>query len=145
MTCGEIPMNIEFETRSTPAFGGTGRFLVDESGWRTDTMADDLAAIINTSKGLVVFLGCAHRGIVNTLRHAQRISGEEKIYAVIGGGHLVAESNERVEKTIAAINELRIQKIGLCHCTGIKAIARMIAEFGDRFIFCNAGTQHQFP
>jgi 7,8-dihydropterin-6-yl-methyl-4-(beta-D-ribofuranosyl)aminobenzene 5'-phosphate synthase len=79
------------------------------------------------------------------LRHAQRVSGEEKIFAIIGGAHLVAESDERIEKTISAINELQIQKIGLCHCTGPRAISRMIAEFGDRFILCNAGTIHEFP
>jgi len=101
--------------------------------------------IVNSSEGLIVFLGCAHRGIINTLRQVQQVSGEEKIYAVIGGAHLIAESDERIEKTIAVINELQIQKIGLCHCTGPRAVARMIAEFGDRFIFCNAGTRHQFP
>lgn len=144
MTCGEIPMYTEFEATSTPAHGETGRYLIDESGQQPDTIADDLAVIINSSEGLIVFLGCAHRGIVNTLRHAQHISGEEKIHAVIGGAHLIAESDERIDKTIAVINELQIQKIGLCHCTGPKAVARMVAEFGNRFIFCNAGTTYQF-
>lgn len=145
MTCGEIPMHTEFETKSTPAHGETGRYLIDESGQRRDTIADDMAVIVNSSQGLIIILGCAHRGIVNTLRHAQHVSAEEKIYAIIGGAHLIAESDERIEKTIAVIKELQIQKIGLCHCTGPKAVARMIAEFGDRFIFCNAGTSHQFP
>ena len=43
------------------------------------------------------------------------------------------------------LDELQIQKIGLCHCTGPRAVARMIAAFGDRYIFCNAGTRHQLP
>ena len=144
-TCGEVPMNTDFEAKSTPAHGETGRYLIDASGERVDSMADDLAVIVNSSEGLIVFLGCAHRGIINTLHHAQQVCGEERIHAVIGGAHLVAESNERIEKTIAVLDEMQIQKIGLCHCTGPRAVARMIDRFGDRFIFCNAGSRHQFP
>lgn len=145
MTCGEVPMNTEFEAKSTPAHGETGRYLIDATGQRIDTIADDLAVIVSGSEGLIVFLGCAHRGIVNTLRQVQQVSDEEKIHAVIGGAHLIAESDDRIEKTMAVLDELQIQKIGLCHCTGPRAVARMIARFGDRFIFCNAGTRHEFP
>jgi 7,8-dihydropterin-6-yl-methyl-4-(beta-D-ribofuranosyl)aminobenzene 5'-phosphate synthase len=53
-TCGEIPMNTEFEANSAPASGGKGRYLMDESGWRVDTIADDLSVIINSSEGLIV-------------------------------------------------------------------------------------------
>jgi len=49
----------------------------------------------------VVILGCAHRGIVNTLRHAQILTGKEPVYAAIGGTHLFQASNERIDKTIA--------------------------------------------
>jgi 7,8-dihydropterin-6-yl-methyl-4-(beta-D-ribofuranosyl)aminobenzene 5'-phosphate synthase len=38
-------------------------------------------------KGLVVLSGCAHSGIVNTVKQAQKVSGIEKIHAVLGGFH----------------------------------------------------------
>ena len=62
-----------------------------------DKLADDLALIIDTDFGLVVILGCAHRGIVNTLRHAQKLTGKELVYAAIGGTHLFRASDERIE------------------------------------------------
>jgi len=142
MTTGEIPMVTEFEQKSTPAFGGTARLMQDETGLKTDTVLDDLAIIVKTEAGLVVILGCAHRGIINTLYHAQRITGIEKIYAVVGGAHLVSESEERIRQVIIVLKELDIQKLGLCHCTGQPAIAMMVQEFSDRFFFCNAGTTH---
>jgi 7,8-dihydropterin-6-yl-methyl-4-(beta-D-ribofuranosyl)aminobenzene 5'-phosphate synthase len=145
LTSGEIPITTEFEKKSTPAFGGLGRYMIDDSGITTDTILDDMAIIVKTEAGLVVVLGCAHRGIINTLLHARIITGIERIYAVLGGAHLNSESNERVERTIAALKELDVQRMGLCHCTGLKVITRMAQEFGERFFFCNAGTTHQLP
>ena len=145
LTSGEIPMTTDFEKKSIPAFGGLGRYIKDDSGIITDTVLDDMAIIVKTEVGLVVILGCAHRGIINTLRHARNITGIEKIYAVLGGAHLYSESSERVETTIAALKELDVQRMGLCHCTGLKAITRMVQEFGERFFFCSAGTIHQLP
>jgi 7,8-dihydropterin-6-yl-methyl-4-(beta-D-ribofuranosyl)aminobenzene 5'-phosphate synthase len=145
MTSGEIAMTTEFEDTSVPAFGGLSRYMIENSEIKEDTLLDDLAVIVNTEAGLVVVLGCAHRGIINTLYHARNITGVERIYAVIGGAHLISESSKRVEKTIAALKELDVQQMGLCHCTGLNTIARMAQEFGKRFFFCNAGTVHELP
>ena len=138
-------MTTEFENESVPAWGGLGRYMIDGSGIKPDTILDDMAIILNTEAGLVVVLGCAHRGIINTLHHARSVTSVERIYAVLGGAHLISESRERVEKTVAALKELDVQKVGLCHCTGLNAITRMAQEFGERFFFCNAGTTHELP
>lgn len=138
-TTGEVPMNTSFEQGSTPAFGQGGRFIQTPSGPQVDPMADDMALVISTPKGLIVTLGCAHRGIINTLRHAQSISGNKKIYGVFGGAHLVSESMERIDATVQTLRDMDIQVIGLCHCTGKKAISRLITEFGDRFVEMSAG------
>lgn len=138
-------MTTEFERESVPAFGGLGRYLIDESGAKTDTILDDMAIFVKTTAGLVVILGCAHRGVINTLIHARAVTGIDKIHAVVGGSHLVSESGGRLEKTIAALKEFAVERLGLCHCTGPKATARLCEEFQDRFIFCNAGTVHEFP
>jgi 7,8-dihydropterin-6-yl-methyl-4-(beta-D-ribofuranosyl)aminobenzene 5'-phosphate synthase len=139
MTTGEIPMITDFEQKSIPLSGGSGRFIQDKTGLKTDNILDDQAIIINTEKGLVVVLGCAHRGIINTLYHAQQMTGVKKIYAVLGGAHLISEEEKRIRNTIKALKDLDVQKLGLCHCTGQLAIALMIREFGKRFFFCNAG------
>ena len=99
----------------------------------------DQAIIINTEQGLVIIAGCAHRGIISTLYHAQQLTGVRAIHAVIGGAHLVDASEERIQKTIAALKELNIQRLGLCHCTGLPAVALIAHEFGDKFFFNSAG------
>jgi 7,8-dihydropterin-6-yl-methyl-4-(beta-D-ribofuranosyl)aminobenzene 5'-phosphate synthase len=93
----------------------------------------------------VVILGCAHRGMVNTLRHAQKLTGQDKVYAVIGGTHLLRTTDERVARTIAELKEMGLQKIGVSHCTGFYASARLAEAFGNGFFLNNAGSQMTLP
>jgi 7,8-dihydropterin-6-yl-methyl-4-(beta-D-ribofuranosyl)aminobenzene 5'-phosphate synthase len=136
MTTGEIPEVTDFEQIEPDHF-----FVKDDSEWQHDSLADDQALIINAEAGLIVVLGCAHRGIINTLYHAREISGRQEIQMVIGGCHLMNASNERVNKTITALKELDVRKIGVSHCTGQETSAIMAQELGERFFFNNAGTQ----
>ena len=105
-----------------------------------DMVPDDLALVINTGEGLAVITGCAHRGIVNTLRHAQKITGVESIHTVIGGTHLFRASAERLEYTINDLKTFGIKRLGVSHCTGNLQAARLAYEFRDQFFFNNAGT-----
>jgi 7,8-dihydropterin-6-yl-methyl-4-(beta-D-ribofuranosyl)aminobenzene 5'-phosphate synthase len=138
-TTGEVPMVTDYETIDSRLFVRT------EAGWQPDPLLDDLALVIKTELGLVVVLGCAHRGIINTLYHARQITGVESIYAVLGGAHLIDAPQERVRKTIAALKELDVQKLGLCHCTGLPAITTLAHEFGERFFFNITGTVFELP
>lgn len=143
MTSGEIPMVTNFE--DVIYSSGPTRLIKKDTGLEPDKFLDDQAIIINTEQGLVVITGCAHRGIINTLYHAQQLAGVKATHAVIGGAHLVDASEERIRKTIAALKELNVQKLGLCHCTGMPAVALMAHEFGDKFFFNNAGTIVELP
>jgi 7,8-dihydropterin-6-yl-methyl-4-(beta-D-ribofuranosyl)aminobenzene 5'-phosphate synthase len=135
ITTGEIPMVTDYEAIEP--------YLVVKEGKRfqRDKLLDDQALIINTKRGLVVVLGCAHRGIINTLYHARKLTGVKKIYMVLGGCHLMDATEERIWLTIAALKELGVQRIGVSHCTGLRAAAIMAQEFGDSFFFNNAGTK----
>ena len=117
----------------------------EEAGWRPDRLLDDQSLIINTEPGLVVILGCAHHGIINTLYHAQQLTGVKPIHTVLGGSHLKVTTEERVWMTIAALRELGVQRLGLCHCTGLPAAAIMAQEFGAGFFFNNTGTITNLP
>ena len=134
MTTGEIPMVTEFEQIDP------NLFVKEDGGFQPDKLLDDLALVIKTGAGLVVVLGCAHHGIINTLYHAQQLTGVKPIHTVLGGAHLISASEERIQLTIAALKELGVQKLGLCHCTDMPAACLLAREFGDRFFFNNAGT-----
>ena len=134
MTTGEIPMVTEFEQIDP------NLFVKEDGGLQPDKLLDDLALVIKTGAGLVVVLGCAHHGIINTLYHAQQLTGVKPIHTVLGGAHLISASEERIQLTIAALKELGVQRLGLCHCTDMPAACLLAREFGDRFFFNNAGT-----
>ncbi len=139
MTTGEIPMISGYEDIEENLFVKAGGLL------QPDKLADDLALVINTDFGLIVILGCAHRGIINTLRHTQNITDNELVYAAIGGTHLFRASKERMEKTIADLKEVGIQRLGVSHCTGFHASAQLAREFGDIFFLNNAGSRLRLP
>ena len=139
MTTGEIPMVTGFEHIDS------GLFVKEGSAWKPDKVMDDQALIVKTKQGLVVILGCAHRGIINTLYHAQQIAGTAEIHMVLGGSHLLRASEERLWQTIAALRELDVQRLGLCHCTDLAAATVLAQEFGENFFFNKAGTIVQVP
>jgi 7,8-dihydropterin-6-yl-methyl-4-(beta-D-ribofuranosyl)aminobenzene 5'-phosphate synthase len=79
--------------------------------------------------------------MINTLYHAQKLTGRKEIRVVIGGCHLINASVERVYRTIAALKELDVQKVGVSHCTGLEASGIMAHELGGRFFYNNACTR----
>ncbi|MGD5588131.1 hypothetical protein QUT57_22765, partial [Xanthomonas citri pv. citri] len=58
-------------------------FIVDDA-------IHEIGTVFNVAGcGLVVIGSCSHRGIINTVRRAQAISGVDTVYAIVGGFHLV--------------------------------------------------------
>jgi len=119
-------------------------FFLDNNCQKLDTLRDDQAMFFDSPKGLIVVLGCAHAGVVNTLHHIAKLSGEKHIYAVIGGVHLLNASSERIERTIEAIGQYGVQRIGLAHCTGHDTIDEFRSVFSDKCFVCSAGVEIAF-
>ncbi|MFO7773042.1 MAG: MBL fold metallo-hydrolase [Dehalococcoidia bacterium] len=134
VTSGEIPMLTQYEEIDPILY-------VKENGeLKADPLWDDQAVFLKSEKGLLIILGCAHRGIINTVRHAQKLTGVEHIYAIIGGTHLISASPRRLDLTIAELLRSGIQRLGVSHCTGLPASAMLAGTFGETFFFNNAGT-----
>lgn len=108
-----------------------------------DPIIDDQALVINLkSKGLVIISGCAHAGIVNTAMFAQKITGEENIYAVIGGFHLSGPFFEKIhDETIHELKKMSPEVVMPLHCTGRKAIQRFEQEFSSGFVLNSVGSK----
>jgi 7,8-dihydropterin-6-yl-methyl-4-(beta-D-ribofuranosyl)aminobenzene 5'-phosphate synthase len=108
-----------------------------------ETFPGEQAVILNAKgKGLVVISACAHRGIVNTVKHAQNMTGIEKVYLVMGGFHLTNAKPEIIKKTVADIKAINPQYIVPTHCTGFDAITTFRREMPDQFILNSAGTRY---
>ncbi len=106
----------------------------------TDTFPDDQSLILDAPKGLVLVLGCAHSGMINIIQHVIHKTGKDKFYAIMGGTHLDFLTPEQLEESIKALKQMEIEKIGVSHCTGMRAAFRLHQEFGDRFFFGCVGS-----
>jgi 7,8-dihydropterin-6-yl-methyl-4-(beta-D-ribofuranosyl)aminobenzene 5'-phosphate synthase len=104
-----------------------------------DMFPDDQSLILDTQKGLILILGCAHSGIINILNHVIHKTGKDKFYAILGGTHLDFLTPEQLEESIKVLKKMKIEKIGVCHCTGMRAAFRLHQEFGERFFYGHVG------
>lgn len=108
-----------------------------------DMILDDQALTIKLKeKGLVIISGCGHAGIINTVFYGKKITGVDKIHAVLGGFHLSGPIFEPIiEKTITEFKKISPEIIIPMHCTGWNAIKRFSDEFPNSFILNSVGTK----
>jgi 7,8-dihydropterin-6-yl-methyl-4-(beta-D-ribofuranosyl)aminobenzene 5'-phosphate synthase len=138
MVTGEIPRRSAFEDTGGP-------FFRDAACETQDSMPDDQAIVLETVAGVVVLLGCAHSGVVNTLERVAEITNRREIHAVAGGMHLRSASEDRLQNTADALEAFGVGTIAPCHCTGASALAFFSPRFGTRLRESTAGCSLVFP
>jgi len=139
-TTGYVPRE-SFET------AGRSRAMRFRDGDRflSDDIEEDQSVVLHIEgKGLVVVAGCAHAGIVNTVRHARSISGIDRVHAVLGGFHLGRASEQDIERTVDAMAEMRPTMVVPSHCTGFAAMRRFAERMPDAFVLGTVGTTYRF-
>ncbi len=134
---GPIPRRTKYETPG-------GSFFLDPAGKQRDKIEDDLALWLRTRGGLVVCAGCAHAGLINTLRQALQHNRDLKIHTIIGGFHLGNADQNRLQRTFDAIDQMGFERIVPCHCTGERATALLRERFGQRISSGKAGNTYRF-
>lgn len=134
---GQVPRTNDFEVEED-------EFFIDEQAKKPDPLPDDQSLFFKTKSGLVVILGCAHAGIVNTLNYITKISGVNEVYAVMGGMHLIGASKGKLAKVIDNLEKFGLQKIGPGHCTGSEAALELRKAYPRRCFMCSVGTVFEF-
>lgn len=119
---GEIPRLNSFEAQTTT-------FELDDK--KEDFVIDDSGLVIKLENEIIVISGCAHAGICNIIEYAKKISGINKIRAVIGGFHL-KYNNQQTQETIKFIKTQDIKEIFPSHCTELPALSAFYNEFNIR-------------
>jgi len=137
---GEIPRSTDFEK------GFPIAHFVENDVEKWDAIEDDTSIVMNLKgKGLVILSGCAHAGIINTILYARKVTGIEKVHAVMGGFHLSGALFEPIiDRTAEELKKLAPRYVIPAHCTGRKAIIRIEKEMPDQFILNMAGTKLTF-
>ncbi len=143
---GEIPREKTFE-KGFPIQYVENPHDIEKDLIPDPLVKDDQALVANVrNKGLVILTACGHSGIINTINYAKKVTGINKIYAVVGGFHLPAGGiyDEAIEPTIKELEKADPDYVVPCHCTGWKATNRIIETFPEKFIQTGVGTRFTF-
>lgn len=107
-----------------------------------DEVLDDLALIINLGEGgLFLVTGCCHAGIVNTVRHATRLTGNTKLKGIIGGLHLMGANDDRLSRTVDYLKELTPEIVVPLHCSGQEESCFLRQSLGEIVKFMGTGEE----
>lgn len=94
--------------------------------------------VVETEGGVLVITGCAHPGIVNSVRKAKEIGGSD-VHVVLGGFHLRGASTAQIESVVESFVQLGVEKVAPCHCTGENARSLFHQRYGDNYIESGVG------
>jgi 7,8-dihydropterin-6-yl-methyl-4-(beta-D-ribofuranosyl)aminobenzene 5'-phosphate synthase len=139
---GEIPRTNKFEKGFPNHYSE-----IEEGKMEADPLIKDDQAIILTvkDKGLVVITGCGHAGIINTLNYAKELTGEDRIFSVLGGMHLSGGLFEPIiPTTLQELEKLKPKFVVPCHCSGLKAMTEIARKMPSAFIQNSVGTNYVF-
>ncbi len=141
LATGQIPRITPFEK------GMAGAKIQTENGLAPDPIQDDQSLVIKLNGGgIVVISGCAHSGIVNSVKFGAELTGDDKICAVIGGFHLTGpQMAPIIDSTVEEIKKMAPMMVVPMHCTGFSAIRRFQSEFPEAFVLSSVGTKLTFP
>ena len=137
ISTGEVARTTDFE-KGVPSAWREKQEKIEH-----DPILDDQGIVINVKgKGLVVISGCAHSGIINMVHYAQKITGFEKIYAILGGFHLGGPAFKPiVGKTIAEFKKFNPEMIVPMHCTGWETVVKIAQAMPNQFVLNSVGTK----
>jgi 7,8-dihydropterin-6-yl-methyl-4-(beta-D-ribofuranosyl)aminobenzene 5'-phosphate synthase len=131
-TTGEVERRSDFEK------GDPNLFVQEKQRYTRDKLLDDQGLVVRSDKGLIVLLGCAHSGVVNTIAYVKEVFNEE-VFAILGGTHLSSVGEHQIKDTIKYFKRIDVKRIGVSHCTGLEVARRLGNEFKRSFFYNNTG------
>jgi len=127
-----IPGIVRLDERLEFEKSTTGFYMVEDGGLVDDYVEHEVSLVVETGRGLVVIVGCSHPGVASIVGKVADLYGE-KIYALIGGFHLINADATRISKTVAKLRELGVENIYTGHCTGLRAESMLLESYGEKF------------
>ncbi|KAK4065693.1 Zn(2)-C6 fungal-type domain-containing protein [Trichoderma simmonsii] len=115
MISGSVPRQTDYEG----GIPGGIRYMSSKGAWEPDELISEERFVMCKikGKGLVIFTGCSHAGLINIAKHAKSLD-DSPIYAIIGGYHLADASNEKMRRTMDDLKQLEPSILMPGHCTG---------------------------
>lgn len=97
------------------------------------------ALVLQTESGVSVINGCSHPGVVTMVENVKQKFPQERIYAVLGGFHLMNKSRSTIKSIVADLQDMGVEKVGPTHCTGEEARHLFEQSYGRGVLSINAG------
>ncbi len=132
-TTGQIPRKTSFE-KIDDSF-----MKMEDDEYIKDDVLDDLSLVIERDEGAILLLGCAHSGIINTLKHVVEMTRKDNFLLIIGGMHLSGRNKHYVEMTLKEINRYKINHLVPTHCSGASNLPLFKKYFSKRVIYGSTG------
>jgi 7,8-dihydropterin-6-yl-methyl-4-(beta-D-ribofuranosyl)aminobenzene 5'-phosphate synthase len=108
------------------------------SSGEMNTGLKEQSLILRTPEGMVIITGCAHPGIVNIVKTAKELFGDD-VLLVTGGFHLAGTSDSAIETIISEMKTHGVRYVAPCHCTGKRAQELFKKAFGPYYIETGVG------
>ncbi len=156
VTTGQIPRLTDFEkppaaarlmagsmdSACSPTHFGLVKVETKPGELVSDNFQGEHATVINVKdRGLVVITSCGHAGVINSVRQAQKVTGVQKVHAIVGGFHLAPAPDEIVAKTVVAFREINPDYLIPMHCTGLNTIIATHREMPKKLVMPSTGTR----
>lgn len=109
-----------------------------------DYLDDEQFLALRTTQGLVLVLGCTHRGLEKTVEYALKVTGEKRLYGILGGLHLFNADLFQVKKLALFLEQRGISMVQAAHCTGSETTAVFYSSFPEKIVFTYVGKQTVF-
>lgn len=105
---------------------------------------EQFLAIRNGDKGVVVFSGCSHKGVIPALAYAKKLFPGERISILVAGMHLYSASEQIRKQVVDKVLEEHPDIVMPVHCTGIDAICMLKTALGDKCVVATAGNRYEY-
>lgn len=116
----------------------------DGTSWEPDPLIMDerFVSVSVKGKGQFVFSACSHAGVINVLTHARSVFPSVPLYGAMGGLHLSGINERVIPQTVADLKTFDLRLLAPGHCTGWRALSRMVREFGDELVPSAVGKKY---
>lgn len=120
------------------------KLLFGPSETENDSFCHEQSLIIEEGNNVVLFAGCAHRGIVNILRKAEEVAGKTPTH-VFAGMHLVksglstTEEDAFIANLAAELMKYKDTMFYTMHCTGEEQYKKLKSFMGRQIKYLACG------
>ena len=128
-------VGLEARRGTAPAQLGAGIYSTGEIAGSQP----EQALVIETSKGLVMLVSCAHPGIAKMVETVEKQRNAKSIRMIVGGLHMYEQNERQIRPVVAQLQKLNVQSVVLGHCTGELAMRIFREAYGDRFATAGVG------